>query len=564
MLSHLKIFWNKFGGVEKRLLLIFTLLLLGSTVTYAATRNQNSQRVPRYGGTYTEGLVGAPQHINPLLATVNEADTDLARVVYSGLLKFDENLNLVPDLAENLPEINPNGREYTVKLKSDLKWHDGTGINADDVIFTYQAVQNPELGSPLRRSWMRVEVAKIDDLTVKITTRESSAAFIANLTLGLLPRHVWENVPASSFALSKFNLEPIGSGPYAVTEIQRNRDGAVRSVTLAGVKDFYGDGPYIENLVFKFYETTDELINAYHSRQVSGLGYVPFDQNLFIQPKENLQQIYLPLAQYQAIFINRTKNPAPLEDARVRLALAKSVDKQKIIDEVYVGQGSETYGPILPGYLGYHEQIPGADMNIYDAARAEALLEEAGWIEDPQTGFRKDKLGRTLSLSLATNDFPPNVLTAQALKKAWEAVGVQINLSIETAANLDEKYIKPRNYELLLYIENVGTDPDPYPFWHSSQLRDPGLNLSTFFNRTADRLLVEARANIAPADRAVRYRQFQEIFVGDVPAVFLNRSVYVYNLPKSVKGVNLGTTYVPSERFANIADWYVETKRVKK
>ena len=564
MLSHLKIFWNKFGGVEKRLLLIFTLLLLGSTVTYAATRNQNSQRVPRYGGTYTEGLVGAPQHINPLLATVNEADTDLARVVYSGLLKFDENLNLVPDLAENLPEINPNGREYTVKLKSDLKWHDGTGINADDVIFTYQAVQNPELGSPLRRSWMRVEVAKIDDLTVKITTRESSAAFIANLTLGLLPRHVWENVPASSFALSKFNLEPIGSGPYAVTEIQRNRDGAVRSVTLAGVKDFYGDGPYIENLVFKFYETTDELINAYHSRQVSGLGYVPFDQNLFIQPKENLQQIYLPLAQYQAIFINRTKNPAPLEDARVRLALAKSVDKQKIIDEVYVGQGSETYGPILPGYLGYHEQIPGADMNIYDAARAEALLEEAGWIEDPQTGFRKDKLGRTLSLSLATNDFPPNVLTAQALKKAWEAVGVQINLSIETAANLDEKYIKPRNYELLLYIENVGTDPDPYPFWHSSQLRDPGLNLSTFFNRTADRLLVESRANIAPADRAVRYRQFQEIFVGDVPAVFLNRSVYVYNLPKSVKGVNLGTTYVPSERFANIADWYVETKRVKK
>jgi len=564
LLSHLKIFWNKFGGVEKRLLLIFTLLLLGSTVTYAATRNQNSQRVPRYGGTYTEGLVGAPQHINPLLATVNEADTDLARVVYSGLLKFDENLNLVPDLAENLPEINPNGREYTVKLKSDLKWHDGTGINADDVIFTYQAVQNPELGSPLRRSWMRVEVAKIDDLTVKITTRESSAAFIANLTLGLLPRHVWENVPASSFALSKFNLEPIGSGPYAVTEIQRNRDGAVRSVTLAGVKDFYGDGPYIENLVFKFYETTDELINAYHSRQVSGLGYVPFDQNLFIQPKENLQQIYLPLAQYQAIFINRTKNPAPLEDARVRLALAKSVDKQKIIDEVYVGQGSETYGPILPGYLGYHEQIPGADMNVYDDARAEALLEEAGWIEDPQTGFRKDKLGRTLSLSLATNDFPPNVLTAQALKKAWEAVGVQINLSIETAANLDEKYIKPRNYELLLYIENVGTDPDPYPFWHSSQLRDPGLNLSTFFNRTADRLLVEARANIAPADRAVRYRQFQEIFVGDVPAVFLNRSVYVYNLPKSVKGVNLGTTYVPSERFANIADWYVETKRVKK
>ena len=563
MLSRLKILWDKFTGVEKWLLLIFCFVLVASSIAYSLERRSNSEMVPRYGGNYTEGLVGTPQHINPLLAPTNKVDADLSRIVYSGLLKFDADLNLVPDLASAMPEINPNGREYILKLKPNLKWHDGTGLTADDVLFTYQVIQNPEYGSPLRRSWNRVEVAKVDDLTVKITTRESSATFVSNLTVGILPKHLWENVPPASFALSQYNLEPIGSGPYSVSEIQRGRDGTIRSLKLRGVTSYYGEGPFIKDLIFKFYKTTDELINAYHAREVAGLGYVPYDQSLFIQPKNSLQQIYLPLAEYQAIFINRVKNPAPLEDTKVRLALAKSVDKKKIIDSVYVGQGSETYGPILPGYLGYHEEIPGADMNIYDPARAEALLEEAGWVKD-DSGFRKDKLGRTLSLSLATNDFPPNVLAAQNLKEMWEAIGVQINLSIETVAGLDENFIKPRNYELLLYIENVGTDPDPYPFWHSSQLRDPGLNLSTFSNRTADRLLVEARANIAPADRAARYRQFQEIFVGDIPAIFLNRSVYVYNLPKNVQGVKLNTVYVPSERFADIAKWYVETKRIKK
>lgn len=563
MLSKLKTYWEKFSGLERKLLLIFVVIIAGSWVSLSVLNRRTGISVPKIGGTYTEGLVGVPLHINPLLAPVNDVDMDLTRVVYSGLLKFDHDLNILPDLAETLPEISSDGKSYTLRLKSNLTWQDGAELTADDVVFTFKAVQNQELRSPLRLSWNKVDVEKLDTTTVKITTRESSASFIANLTLGILPKHLWEAVPVESFALSRLNLEPVGSGPYQVTEIRRGRNGEVREMKFLAFSRYHGEGPYIKNLNFKFYPTASELIDAYQGRDIMGLGYIPFDQSLFIQPKNQLRQQLLPLPQYQAVFINRVKNPAALEDPKVRLALAKSVDKTRLMTEVYGNQVSEAFGPILPGHLGYHEQIPGADMNIYDVERSRALLEESEWILDPGLGFRKDKQDRIITVSLVTNNFAPNVRVAQLLKEMWENIGIQVILNIETIADLEDKFIRPRNYELLLFSENVGPDPDPYSFWHSSQLRDPGLNLSTFANKNADKLLIDARANIAPQARATKYREFQEIFVGDVPAIFLNRSVFVYNLPTDVQGVNLNTVITASERFANINEWFVETRRVK-
>lgn len=554
---------EKFSRVEKRLLLFFVGIIILSGLALLVDQFRHGEEVPKIGGTYTEGLVGQPSHINPLLAPANDVDMDLTRVVYAGLLKFDSDLNLVPDLAEHLPEISPDGKEYTLKLRPGLFWHDGVEITADDAVFTFKLVQNQDLRSPLRLSWNRVEITKLDSRTIKLTTRDSSAIFIANLTVGILPKHIWETVPVDSFSLSKFNLGPIGNGPFKITEVKRGRNGEIREIKTKRFERYHGEGPYLENLNFKFYATADRLIEAYHSREIAGLGYIPFDQSLFVEPKAKLQQIFLTLPQYQAVFLNRIKNPAPLEDVRVRLALAKSVDKKKIANEVYGNQVSEAYGPILPGHLGYAEHISTADMNLYDLDRAKALLEEAGWIMDPAVGFRKDKLDRILTLSLTTNNFTPNVRVAQLLKEMWEGIGIQILLNIETIADLDEKTIRPRNYELLLFSENTGPDPDPYSFWHSSQLRDPGVNLSTFSNKTADKLLVDARANIAPENRAAKYVQFQDLLVADVPAIFLNRSVFVYNLPVALRGVHLNTVYVPSERFADISSWYLETKKIR-
>lgn len=563
LLTRLRRFLTGLSGVEKRLLLLFFLLFAIGVTGWLLDAGVEKVEMPKVGGTFSEGLVGSPLHINPLLSPANDVDMDLSRIVYAGLLKFDENLNLGPDLAESFPEIKSEGKEYIVKLRANLTWHDGQALTAEDIVFTYELIQNPDLQSPLRLSWNRVEVEKLDELTVRLKIRESSASFLTNLTVGIIPKHIWENVPIESFALSKFNLEPIGAGPYKVTEIKRGRGGEVKAISLKPFPRYHGGGPYLKTITFKFYETADGLIEAYQGREVAAVGYVPFDKSLFTLPKSTIRQFLLPLSQYQAVFINRIKNPAPLEDARVRMALAKSVDKKKIVEEVYGGQATEAYGPILPGHLGYHEQIPGAEMNTYDPEKAKALLEEAGWILDPAAGFRKDKQERIITLSLLTNNFPPNVRVAEELKKMWEGIGIQIMLNIETAADLESQFLRPRNYELLLFAENVGADPDPYPFWHSSQLRDPGVNFSTFSNRAADKLLVEGRGDLGAAARAAKYRQFQEIFVGDVPAIFITQSVFVYNLPQAVKGAALKTITTPSERFAKINEWYIETKKIK-
>ena len=566
MQLRLKNYWNRYPGVEKKLLLVLVLISAGSFLFSNMLARKRMDLAPARGGDYTEGLVGQPRHINPLLATASNVDLDLSRIIYSGLLKFDKDLNLIPDLAQQMPAVSADGREYTVRLRDDIFWpgREERKITADDIVFTFRSAQNPDYQSPLRLSWNKVGVEKIDGRTVKFITREPSATFIANLTLGILPRHIWEGVPAGSFALSNFNLEPVGSGPYQITEIQRGRSGEIRSLRLEPNVKYHLGRPYLDSLAFRFYETTDDLIDAYHGRDIDALGYEPFDRNLFIKPKKNLQQIKLDLPQYQAVFINDVKNPAPLGDARVRLALAKSVDKKKIIADAYADQSTEAYGPILPGHLGYHEQIPGAPMNLYDQNAARQLLDEAGWILDPGIGFRKDKLDRVLTLNLVTNDFTPNIRAADALKQMWEGIGVKIILNIETTSDLEQKYIKPRNYELLLFSENVGADPDPYPFWHSSQRRDPGLNLTTFADAQTDKLLVEARTNLSPTERAEKYKRFQELFVGAVPAIFLSRSLYVYNISTEVKSIDLKTVVTPADRFADIHEWYIETKRVKK
>ena len=561
--SRLKKYWGRFSGAERKLLLALFLVLITSFAFWQNQSSNNKTDVAAQGGKYTEGLVGQPQHINPILSPANDVDADLSRIIYAGLYEFDSTLNLVPDMAADLPEISPDGKVYTITLRDNLVWHDETTINADDVVYTYQTIQNPDFASPLRFSWNKVDIEKIDDLTIKLTIRESSATFISNLTVGILPKHIWESVGSINFALSKFNLEPVGSGPFKVKEIQRGRNGEIKSLQFERFKDYYKGEAYLSELNFKFYETTDDLIGAYQSRNIEGLGYVPFDRNLFIKPRSSLQQISLTLPQYQAVFINENKNPAGLGDVKIRLALAKSVDKQKIIEEVYGGSADQAYGPILPGHLGYHGQIPGAEMNMFDISAAMALLDEAGFRVDNETGFRKDEQDRILTLQIATNNFSPNIRVAELLKKMWNEIGIQIILNIEAISDLEENYIRPRNYELLLFSQNVGADPDPFPFWHSSQVRDPGLNLTTFSVAAADKLLVDARINQPAESRAEKYIKFQELFVGQVPAIFLNRSVFIYNVPTKIKGLNLITIVTPAERFADIESWHVKTKKVK-
>ncbi len=508
---------------------------------------------PHYGGSLTEGLVGQPRFINPVLSPASGVDTDISRLIYAQLLKFDDQKKLTPDLAVDLPTVSSDQKTYNLKLKSGLKWQDGQPLNADDILFTIQTIQNGEYESPLRPNWARVKVDKLDDLTLSFKLREVSTSFVANFALGVIPKHIWENVSIQNFHLSDKNLKPVGSGPFLVSEIKKTSDGTIKSISLRSNDKYYQKPAYLNQVIFKFYDDYEGLLNAYQGKEIQSLGFEPFDQKAFLATNDNTNQYRINLPQYQAVFFNLAKNSILAQKA-VRQALWLATNREPIITDAYLGNAVPAFGPILDGSLGYNSAIAKTVHNNLDEATG--ILNKAGWVLDPASNIRtKNKKSLEFNLALSGN-VVINVKAAQLLQTQWGAIGVKVNLVVVGSHELEQDYIRPRTFDALLSSENVGADPDPFSFWHSSQAHDPGLNLAGFSNPEADKLLTEARQTSDPNVRTRDYMRFQEIINDQLPAIFLVRSLYIYNVPKKLQGINLTNIIHPSERFLNVNHWY--------
>jgi len=243
-----------------------------------------------------------------------------------------------------------------------------------------------------------------------------------------------------------------------------------------------------------------------------------------------------------------------------------SINKEEIIQEALSGEGEIINGPILPGYIGYNPEIKKYQFDL-EAAKKE--LEDAGWVY-PQTAEGEPpaqvrvKGEAELAFAISTIDQQEYLKTVEIIKEAWQTIGVRVETKIYSTKDIQKKVIKPRAYEALLFGEIIGTDPDPYPFWHSSQSRDPGLNLAVFYNKDIDQLLEEARKTNDEEQRRMKYLHFQNILADEIPAIFLYNSIYTYGLNNKIKGREGKYITVPSNRFSGIENWYINTKRVWK
>ena len=520
-----------------------------------------TEALPDYGGTYEEGIIGQPRFLNPVLAQINDADRDLTQIIFSSLLKHDGRGNLIPDLAKNY-EIKENGLVYEFFLKENIKWHDGETLTADDIVFTINTIQNPEYKSPLRINWNGVKVEKIDDYAVRFKLNNIYAPFLHNMTVGILPKHLWAGISAQNFHLAQYNHEPVGSGPYKFKELEQNKSGVIQSIELKKNKDFYLKDPYIENLIFEFFQNEETAIQALNKKQVDGLNFFSAAQQSKIQNKSaNIYRINLP--RYYAVFFNQTKTKV-LSDKTARLALAYATDKKEIIEKILNNEGLIADSPLLPNSLGYTKEI-----KIYDFApeHAKNILRADGWKDTDGDGILEKKINNEnlkFEITLVTADWPELIKAANLIKEQWGKIGAKINLEIAGLGAIQEDYIRPREYQAILFGEVLGSDPDPFAFWHSSQKRDPGLNLALYDNEKIDKVLEEARQNLDKKIRIEKYEEFQKLLVDDVPAVFLYSPAYLYPVNKKVKGVSLENLPLPSYRFSQIENWYIKTKRVEK
>ena len=193
------------------------LMMAGAFVALAQVSRHFMVEVPAHGGTHVEGVVGTPRFINPLLA-ISDADQSLTTLTYAGLLKQNSDGTLAPDLAQGYT-VSPDGRTYTVIIRPDALFQDGRAVTPEDVVFTVEMAQSPSIASPARANWDGVQVAATDARTVTFTLKSPYAPFADNLTLGILPKHLWEKVTPEEFPFSSLNLAPVGAGPYSVNSV---------------------------------------------------------------------------------------------------------------------------------------------------------------------------------------------------------------------------------------------------------------------------------------------------------------------------------------------------------
>jgi len=636
-------------------LFVFSFLYL-STTFYLA----NTEAVPALGGSYTEGVVGFPRFINPVYAPLSNADKDLTELIFSGLMTYDQNGSLSLDLAKDY-QIIDDGRIYELYLKEDLLWQDGYKLTADDVIFTIETIQNPDIKSPLRSIWLGVQIEKISDLGIRFTLKNSSSIFLENCTLKIIPKHIWENVSAKNFSFSPNNLDPTGSGPYKLQKLSQDNEGKIISVNLIKNVLHHGQGPYISKIYFKFFQTEEELVDAYRKRAIEGMAVTnfenaiscdsPSDQTPLTCKDKTLYSLTLP--RYFAVFFNQKKSQA-LSDDDVRIALNYGTNKEELIETFFSGYGQEVHSPILPQIYGFNEP---KEIYAFDFEKAITVLEQAGFLmteqgvrektiqqqpsfvfkstlvvgsqgaevkelqkclskdteiypegkitgyfgsqtkaavtkfqekykEDVLTPFgltsgtgdvkskTREKLNEicfekpeeklSLEFSLYTVDQPLMVKIARALKKQWKELGIKVNIETFDLNALEEDILRKREFESLLFGEVLSLIADPFPFWHSSQKGELGLNLANYENNDADKLLEANRQLLDEEQRKNQLEEFQNILIKDSPALFLYNPDYLYLVPEKIKGINEKIIADPSKRLTDSANWFIKTKRAWK
>ena len=572
---------DAYASFSKKQLCIFisilAVALFSALLILIRINNKYTVEIPTNGGTITEGIIGIPTLINPVLA-LSDADKDMTSIIYSGLMRKSSNGTFIPDLAESYT-ISPDGLNYTFILRKDAKFHDGVKVTADDVIFTINKIKDPLIKSP-RMGWDVVNVKKQDDQTIIFTLNKPYISFMDNTIIGILPMHIWKNVTATEFSLSPLNLKAIGSGPYKIQSFSKNKDGIPEKYVLKYFNDFTLGTPHIKYINIISYANEKDLIKAMTSHIVDQAGGIsPENASILKESGYSINTAVLP--RIFGIFFNSNKNKI-FEDKNVINAFSYAIDKQSIVDKILYGYGTTINSPIPETIFSYDlTQTPSS------VDEANKLLDNAGWTKDTdgirvhsgtKTVTTTKKVGKKtvttktqvntgpstkLSFSLVTGNTPELQDTANLIKEQLGKIGVQVDIKIYETGQLNQ-LIRSRDYELLLFGQDIKHESDLFSFWHSSQKTDPGYNIALYSNTKVDNILETTQKIIDYDKRIIKYKDFVDEFNKDTPAILIYSPKYLYATSKELGDLSIKTLTVPSDRFAPMYKWYANTDHVWK
>ncbi|MEI7987887.1 MAG: ABC transporter substrate-binding protein [Chloroflexota bacterium] len=549
-----------------QLIIVFVALVVIAVLLFSQQSSKSPLIMvpaPVRGGSYTEALIGTPGRFNPTLDFNNQVDRDVDRLIFSGLVKFDDRGMPQADVAESWG-ISKDGTIYNFALRPNAVWHDGQPVTSDDVLFTIELMRHPEYPMPgdLQDFWKTIEVKRLDDKTLQFVLPESFAPFLDYLTFGILPKHKLENINPKELVNHPFNLSPIGSGPYAFERLVtgQNEDGstAIKGLVLRSFDKFYLQPPYIDKFMIAYYPDAISALAAYKSARVQAIGNVTQDilPQALIEPKLNLYTSRLP--KITLILLNLDNPEVPFfQDAKVRQAFLMAVNRQKIVDRLLGGQAIIANGPIFPGTWAYYDGTP---QLPYAPDKAISRLKAAGYAI-PADGIVRTKDTQRLAFELLYPDDPRHKAMAEMIQTSWAAVQAEVTLKGVNNQEMIANYLSTRKYQAALVDIDLSRspDPDPYPFWHQAQATG-GQNYSQWIDRQASEYLEQARVIVDPLERGRLYRNFQVRFASELPALPLFYPVYTYGIDQEVQGVRVGPIFDPSDRLSLVTEWFLMSK----
>lgn len=495
---------------------------------------------PVVGGIYSEGLTGNVSVVNPILPG-KAAEDDVTSLVFNGLTKLDHERQVKPDLADSW-QVSSDLKSYVFHLRKNVYWHDGVKFDAYDVAFTISAIQNPDTRSPMATNWAGVKYEVINENTIKIILPSVFPRFLNNTTVGILPRHILENTKPSTLRISEFNQKPIGTGPFKLNPLTGQTD----KIILRANEAYFDGRPNFSEIHFVVYDKPSDLIDGYARKQIAAVSRIRSENATEAEKFDDLKINRLSMPAYVGLFLN-LKSPA-IADIHMRRALSEATNRDQIIDSGMHNEATPAYFPVSPSSA--NENLKKFKLN-YDFEKAK--------LELSQTNSNL----KTRPIKLVTLDDAEMAKVAEIVKEQWGKIGVNVEIIKARDVNdLQQRFIRARDYDALLYGQNVGADADVYSFWHSSQINDPGLNLSSYKNSEADKLLESGRLAKDAKYRADKYVRFNQIWANDVPAVLLYSPYYLYGQNRAIKGLTAKKIVQPSDRLLDINKWYINSEKI--
>lgn len=503
---------------------------------------------------YTEGLVSRNgiQNLNPLFVDYNEADREVSRLIFSGLMKYNPDTEAVVEDMGKLT-INEERTEFLFDIREGIKWHDGEPFTAEDVYFTFHdVVLDPAFQNQvLRTNFASVNIELVDDMTIKFTLEKPNIFFLSNLTTGVLPEHILGDMVPDEILESSFNKQPIGTGPYMVTEPVELFPDQRTQITLSQNPYYYEPPSEVKFMRFVAYPTMEQLIEALNA--VNGVVKVTGEYLEAFEGNERFELIPYELPQYLAVYMNMD-SPVLSQAKKVRLALQKAIDKDALIGDSADKIRVDT--PLMELNQEDWEYQP-------NKMEAQGALVDSGYTyadeDTDKLGIRYDSDGNALELKFIaraydqdTVQFEETLAVAEALQIAWEDIGFSIQLEFLPLGEFNER-IMSRQYDLLLVGQNLGYNLDNYSYWHSTQATPLGQNFSNYRSFAADSIIEGVREVVDKEQRREGLKDLAEKLKDDIPAIFLYRPVYFYATDGKVTGLSMDGVAFPSDRFERVS-----------